>query len=705
MSSNLGSENSGKFLKVDTDGSVVYDNPNVDPADIANAVEDYIENGDSYLAQTKVWVETTYTPEDMTDGTYWGLVAGGNPLTTAPATRQSASGFEAYSTGVYLNAGDSISIETKGASNARGYAVYDGETKALLYDDENNPIIGVASGNTIGNPFVYTATKRVYVLWNNTIGTSYTNAKVVVRQLVDNAPRINNVPLAFGQNKTSAEMGMVSTDDLAERLDEEYKFTDGCFDGTDSRFKPQAYKTVRDQEIGTKFTWTPTPLSTGNYYAWFGLYLRKGDTITIYGKGASNGRNWYYIDAKTWIVLACSAAGNNTLTTPFVYTATQDVIFGGNIAEASNAQRDAWHVIVKHNYPTVTEELVKVKTQTESNTDRLDQLDDPTIKASKINNPAFHVKDVMTFSDGTNTYTSQPTYRILDIGNSFTQNATDYLPNIVSDLGVDVSNISYCRALRGGASYKTFYDGYMDRDSTHSISISKQFGGLTETFDGGSGVLDGENFRNCLDITKHVWDLIIIHQVSTYSGEYEDWEGNTAAGYLKELIRLLKYHQPQATIGFLMVHSAPSNDSDTTRRWGKIAESARFMQRDYGVDLVIPVGTAVQNIRQSSVAANATHQMTADNSHQAPGLSKYTSNLTYYEAVFGPIFKKSAWDCTYYPSAGTPEDQAYAGDYIDVTAENAILAKKAAFAALADMETLHNPDDFEFPYVAPSTNS
>lgn len=313
---------------------------------------------------------------------------------------------------------------------------------------------------------------------------------------------------------------------------------------------------------------------------------------------------------------------------------------------------------------------------------------DVTFSAPKLTNP--------------NCRTDKSTFRVLDIGNSFTYDCTNYMDNLVNYLvankGLNVSNISFSVAYRGGASYKNWFDIFHDKD-TSSYTISQIFGGLTETYPGSHGVGQGECFRRCLK--EHSYDLIIIHQVSTYSGASNGWEGSGADGYLKEFVQLLRYYQPQAHIGFLMVHASPRQqqpgETNTRNQWRRIADSANWIARNYDMDFVVPAGTAIENLRISAVAKNAAHQLTRDGHHMADGLCRYVGTCAYWESVFAPYFGISCYNSGWVYQQVTPPS-GYESDTIQITNINAQVAQMCVMLANTDRYTLNNPDG---KYIGP----
>lgn len=175
------------------------------------------------------------------------------------------------------------------------------------------------------------------------------------------------------------------------------------------------------------------------------------------------------------------------------------------------------------------------------------------------------------------------------------------------------------------------------------------------------------------------WDLIIIHQVSTYAPYYEEWKTKGPGGYLDELLSILKKHQPRAKIGFLLVHSYSSDyplnkERSSYARWKLISESVRHLCEEYDINYVIPYGTAIQNVRSCSF--NDKYDLTKDGSHCGEGLCKYTAACCYYESIIAPRVGISILN-----NPAKVICAGNSGSYISVTSDNAIIAQRAAVLA------------------------
>ena len=272
--------------------------------------------------------------------------------------------------------------------------------------------------------------------------------------------------------------------------------------------------------------------------------------------------------------------------------------------------------------------------------------------------------------------------RILDIGNSYTDDATALLPLLVKEAKVDLKGMSLYKAVRGGASFKSWCDVYNDQDES-SYKVSRVVGDSDSKVPTGTGTKnDGDLFRRLVTDVK--WDLIFIHQFSRYAPYYDVWKTEGDGGHLEELLAILKKHQPDARIGFLLIHSYSSDysgnkEKSSLERWKLISESVGRLCEEYGIEYVIPYGTAIQNLRSSSL--NDEYDLTRDGSHCGIGLCRYAAACCYYESIIAPrtgisvLGNPARFDAPVNPSFNSS---------IDVTDDNAHIAQKAAIMACKD---------------------
>ena len=280
--------------------------------------------------------------------------------------------------------------------------------------------------------------------------------------------------------------------------------------------------------------------------------------------------------------------------------------------------------------------------------------------------------------------------KVLDIGNSYTQDAQTYLAQIIKASGID-DDFSLYRAFRPSASFKTWVDCWNDSDNEYysiDFCAGTSLGGIS----GSGSASDGALFRKALQSVK--WDIILIHQVSTYSNDYSLWEGNGAGGYLQELIRIIRVTNPQATIGYLMTHSYRgsywvNSEGSSYLRWRNIADATKQLKLEYGIDFIIPYGTAVQNLRASSL--NDGYEFSEDGTHMGAGLGDYVAGCCYFESLLAPRYGVSIWGNTF---RLTNLDESKGGRR-NITDQTAIVAQKAAILATLDMWNVSDPDGYD----------
>ena len=286
---------------------------------------------------------------------------------------------------------------------------------------------------------------------------------------------------------------------------------------------------------------------------------------------------------------------------------------------------------------------------------------------------------------------TKPNLKILHIGNSFTFDTTCYLPEIVKGMEADVSDLCIYRMMLSSASFKDWYDTYNDIDIHLDYRIEKVVGGIDAGIATGEGKAgDGSLFRQAL--SGEQWNIIFIQPDPFSAPYYEQWTNHDANGYLNELLAIIREHQPQATIGLVLQHSSASNDvynaeGSSLERWRLIAESVRQCYGDYDIGIVLPYGTAVQNLRASSL--NNDMDLTSDGAHCEFVLTRYAASCCYYQAIIAP---RTGIPVTEDKTRINKEWIQGSSPMISVDDYTASIAQKAAMLAVADMYHCNNPE-------------
>lgn len=314
-------------------------------------------------------------------------------------------------------------------------------------------------------------------------------------------------------------------------------------------------------------------------------------------------------------------------------------------------------------------------------------------------------------------------FRWLDIGNSHSLCALSYLRSIAISQDVDLSKVAFVRASRGGSSFKSWWEGYHDQDTSGEgdaltggmYDFVKEFGNLDVTVSGNTytepnGTPTAVVDRKLSQSTTRCWggdcsifrslladnkfDLITIHQRYVSNVEYDSsngWRDHSEHGYLTEYIRLIKTLQPQATIAVLfslLPWEYGGGDLESVNEmYSRFCGTMKKFMADTGIDLIIPCDTALENLRNSSVpdeddeGTGASEDIDSrygfhyDGAHTTNGVVAYTMSATAWEMILAPRYGKSilgntyreliADDISYTPSGTNYLQKVLQGSYTD----------------------------------------
>lgn len=113
-----------------------------------------------------------------------------------------------------------------------------------------------------------------------------------------------------------------------------------------------------------------------------------------------------------------------------------------------------------------------------------------------------------------------------------------------------------------------------------------------------------------------------------------------------------------------------------------ITNATKVMMNQSEVDILVPVGTAIQNLRNTSLN-NSPLDITRDYRHLDYGIGRYTASCTLFQALIASVYKVELSD--------TPFLDAY-GD-VPVTEKNFRICQQAAINACNTPFTVTPPTD------------
>ena len=280
----------------------------------------------------------------------------------------------------------------------------------------------------------------------------------------------------------------------------------------------------------------------------------------------------------------------------------------------------------------------------------------------------------------------QETIRVLFIGNSFTLDATEHLPGILN--AADIQNFSMERAYHGGY---TLVEYNLNFDSP-TLCLRYRLEPGYEAWDGDKTFATA----NCNSSLADFWDSgkpydIVVMQ--EYTGTKYSWAGYEqhleGIGAVKGLMEKIRKMQPGKEPVFVYLMSQTfATDSELLQTWwhndrrvmyAAMTSHVRDVLEQTGIKWLIATGTAVENLRTTTLNIDNGMDLSRDLFHLDKGITRYAANCTVFEAILGPCVEKTITGNTYrFPIS----DTSHTNYTTPVTDENAPIAQKAAFKAV-----------------------
>ncbi len=270
---------------------------------------------------------------------------------------------------------------------------------------------------------------------------------------------------------------------------------------------------------------------------------------------------------------------------------------------------------------------------------------------------------------------SPDTLKILAVGNSFSDDGTEYLPGLLEAAGIH--NVIVARLYIGGCSLERHCREYAE--DLKNYVYYKSTANRWETVSKNAGLLDG--------LKDEDWDIITVQESSGISGIYDNYEK-----WLPQLIEIIRNEalNPQATIVWhktwaYATNSAhpefPNYGKSQQKMYSAISQCVERASREFNLPVVIPSGDAVQIARgtrlnnSGEVPADCkVYDLTRDGYHLTRQHGRYIAACTWFETLIKPIFGKSVLGNSY-----TLRDTEYS-----ITAKDARLCQKCAVQAVRE---------------------
>ena len=234
------------------------------------------------------------------------------------------------------------------------------------------------------------------------------------------------------------------------------------------------------------------------------------------------------------------------------------------------------------------------------------------------------------------------TLRILAVGNSFSDDGTEYIPGLLEAAGIH--NVIIARLYIGGCSLERHCKEYAE--GTKDYVYYKSTENRWETVSKNATIMDG--------LKDEPWDIITVQEVSNNSGTYDTYQL-----WAPKLLSILRKEatNPNAAIVWHMTWAYASNSDhvafkfynhDQNVMYESILDCVRRARVDFNVPVVIPSGYAVQIARGTRLnnqdrvrPDNKVYQLTRDGFHLSRQHGRYIAACVWFESLIKPTLGKS----------------------------------------------------------------
>ena len=219
--------------------------------------------------------------------------------------------------------------------------------------------------------------------------------------------------------------------------------------------------------------------------------------------------------------------------------------------------------------------------------------------------------------------------KILSVGNSFSADTMEHLPDIARSLGV---GFRFANLYIGGCSVDRHY-----RNVVHGLA---EYTYYTNT---GNGWEKKEQV-SIAEALQEEWDIVSIQHGTGDGSRYTSPESYEKLPLLIGRIRELAGEKVKIAFNMAWVaepesthHEITSYGGDQLLMYRYLTEVTQKCVLPY-VDLLSPAGTAIQNLRSC-----VDKKLTRDNFHLSYDLGRFTAGLTFLKAVTGADICSVDW--------------------------------------------------------------
>lgn len=210
--------------------------------------------------------------------------------------------------------------------------------------------------------------------------------------------------------------------------------------------------------------------------------------------------------------------------------------------------------------------------------------------------------------------------KILMIGNSFSLNATQFLPEICAEQNIDLTvGILY----RSGESLENHYNNAVSNEPVYTYYERTSSNGSTNT-------TTHTNFTFNQAVNRRDWEYVTFQQRSSDSNKYDTYQ--PYLNNLKDKVSSVINGEVEYGVLQTWALSTSVNTAQTTA-YNDIVNAYRQAMKDSDLAFNLPAGTAIQNARAISDLKALDDELTDDGYHLSDA-GKYIASATLFESLF-----------------------------------------------------------------------
>lgn len=216
---------------------------------------------------------------------------------------------------------------------------------------------------------------------------------------------------------------------------------------------------------------------------------------------------------------------------------------------------------------------------------------------------------------------SGTTLKVLTIGNSFSDDAMEYVYKIAKEAGIEHVELANLRA--NNCSLAMHVSNAQANKGVYMFRYWQD--GATTWQD--TGTWSGGPYTIKQAVTFTDWDYIVFQQVSADSGKASTYDD------LSTLINYVEPLNPTAKFAWHMTWSMRSDYASSGPSYSAIVNAVNEkITSNRKIDAVIPSGTAIENAKTSYLINT---QIQRDAKHLSYGMGRYIAGLTFLKALTG----------------------------------------------------------------------